>query len=334
MTTTTRPPTAGPVTRVARRRLMPSRIPRIELALVIAITVSWVCFSVVGHGFTSSYSVFQLGQLIASSLLIGLAQLVVLVIGRLNLAVGAIGVVCVMLAGNLMLKAGVPSALAIVLAIAAGVVVGALIGLVEANTSLGSFVVTLAALSVLQGAMYVVTRAQPTPLPTELRVGGAAGFISPYISVLLIPALLLAAGLGYLYGYTPFGRRATAVGFNEKAAVVSGVRVKGVIITSFAISGALCAIAAIVQSARIGAVLPSLGGDWVIASFIVPVLGGTALTGGHVSVRGAVLGAIFINTVNTGLISVGLPSTWLILTQGLVLLVVLLLQTLVRERRR
>jgi ribose transport system permease protein len=325
------PPAAPPATARTERFTWRSLL-RIETALVIAIAVTWAVFGAVGQGFFSQYSIFQVTQVIASSLLIGFAQMVVLVTGRLNLAVGGIGVVCIMIAGNLMAGMGVPWVLALLVSVLAGAAIGAVIGLLEANTRIGSFVITLASLSILTGGMYIVTKAQPVSLPADVRALGAGGFISPSISALLIPSLLIAAALWYLYSMTTFGREAKAIGFSEKAAATSGVRVKGILVATFVLSGALCAIAAFIQSARVGAVLPSLGEDWVIASFIVPVLGGTALTGGRVSVIGAVLGAVFLTSANTGLISIGLPSTWLIFAQGVVLLAVILVQALLRKR--
>jgi len=317
----------SPTDRFAWRSML-----RIEAALVIAIAVTWAAFGIVGQGFFSQYSIFQVTQVIASSLLIGFAQMVVLVTGRLNLAVGGIGVVCIMLAGSLMTAMGLPWAVALLVSILAGALIGAIIGLLEANTRIGSFVITLASLSILTGGVYIVTRAQPISLPADVRALGAAGFVSPSVSVLLVPALLIAVVLWYLYSMTPFGRQSKAIGFNERASSTSGVRVKGVLVATFMLSGALCAIAAFIQSVRVGVVLPSLGEDWVIASFIVPVLGGTALSGGRISVGGAVLGAIFLTSANTGLISVGLPSTWLIFAQGAVLLAVILIQAFLRKR--
>jgi ribose transport system permease protein len=125
-----------------------------------------------------------------------------------------------------------------------------------------------------------------------------------------------------------------AVGANETAAALSGVRVSRVLLLSFALSGALCGVAGMMEMARVSAALPSLGVDWLLPAFIVPVLGGNSLRGGSVSIGGALMAAVFLASINSGLVSLNVAPYWQALTQSIVLLAAVVVDEWRRRRQR
>jgi ribose transport system permease protein len=303
--------------------------------LVLLTAITWLVYSVVGQGFLSSFNLFTLSQLAAQTAVIGFAQLVVLVLGRMNLAVGAIGVGVVMLTSWLMGPQGLTPVVAIVAGLAVGAGAGALMGWLELKTKLNSFIVTLAMSSIYIGVMLIVSKGvSVSTVPLEITQFGANNLLTPYLSYLVIPALVIAAGLMYLYQRSSLGWKLLAVGANETAAGLSGVRVGRAVVISFALSGLLCGVAAIMEMARVSAALPSLGGTWLLAAFIVPVLGGNSLTGGSVSVAGAVLAAVFLESIKSGLVSLDVAPYWQQLAQAVVLLVAVVADEARRRRRR
>lgn len=294
--------------------------------LLFLTAASWWVYQAFGEGFFSSFNLFTLSQVVAQTTIIGFAQLVVIVIGRLNLAVAAIAVSVVMFSGALIGVAGVHPIIGMAAGVMLGAAIGAFTGWLELKTGLQSFIVTLAMHSALLGAVLIISGgASVTALPQSItRLGGAMLFV-PELSVLVIPTVIIAALLWYLYFRSSLGWKMLAVGANQRAAQLSAVPVPYVVLISFALSGALAGAAGLMEMSRVAAALPSLGAGWLLASFIVPILGGTALAGGSVSIGGAVLAAIFIASINSGLVSLNVEAYWQQFAQALALLLAVLI---------
>lgn len=159
-------------------------------------------------------------------------------------------------------------------------------------------------------------------VPPEIAAFGRMrlGFVSP----LLLIALAIAASLVVLFRFTALGREILAAGANARAAELSGVPV-GRVIIAHTLSGLLAASAGLMLMTRLGAAMPSVGQDWLLPSFLAPVLGGTLLAGGGVSVVGAVLGALIVASIRSGLLILQVGNFWLQLFLGLILLLAVML---------
>jgi ribose transport system permease protein len=151
------------------------------------------------------------------------------------------------------------------------------------------------------------------------------GYVSPLIFVSAGVGLLLSA----LYRLTPVGREMLAAGANAAAAELSGVRVGRTYVLCHMLSGALAGVAALMSIARTGAAIPSMAGDlgqdWLLPAFLGPVLGGTLLAGGRVSVLGAFLGSALVSELTNGLLQFRIGEFWLQTYLGLMLLAAVLL---------
>jgi ribose transport system permease protein len=297
-----------------------------QFGLALIIAAFWIVFSLRAPGFVSPFNLFTVGRALAVDIVIGFAQMVVLATGGMNLSVGSIGVCAVMMGGYLMDTLGLPVPVAIAGALALGAALGWLNGFVITRTGVNSFIITLASANLYSGAMLILTKAVPlNNLPPEVGAFGKArvlGFVSP----LLIIALLICAILFVLYRYSALGRRILAAGANARAAEMSGVPVPRVITISHVLSGLLAAIAGMMVVARLGASMPAVGGeDWLLPSFLGPVLGGTLLSGGAVAVVGTVLGALLVTTIRSGLLVLQIGNFWLQLYLGLILLFAVLI---------
>ena len=313
------------------------------LSLVVIIVVFWAFFSWRQPGFLSSFNLLTLGRALAIDIVIGFAQMVVLATGGMNLAVGAIGVCTVMTSGYLMQTLGLPIPVAILGALALGAALGWLNGFAIVRTGVNSFVITLASANLFSGAMLILTKAVPlNGLPPEIGAFGKMriNLFTPALPVspLLIIAIVIGIVLFILYRYSVLGRRILAAGANPRAAAMSGVPVDRVIVISHVLSGLLAAAAGMMLVARLGAAMPSVAGeDWLLPSFLGPVLGGTLLSGGAISVVGTMLGALLVTTIRSGLLVLQIGNFWLQLFLGLILLVAVLADCyrgIFAERRR
>lgn len=296
-----------------------------QLGLVVVIVALWTAISLRAPGFLSSFNLFTVGRALAIDIVIGFAQMAALATGGMNLSVGAIGVCSVMMSGYLLQTLGLPIGLALAGALALGAALGWLNGFVITRTGVNSFIVTLASANLYSGAMLILTKAVPLDaLPPEIGAFGKlriAGVLSP----LLLIAVALCAALFILYRYSSLGRSILAAGANARAAEMSGVPVGRVVTISHVLSGALAAVAGLMLVSRLAAAMPSVGGDdWLLPSFLGPVLGGTLLSGGSVAVIGTMLGALLVTTIRSGLLVLQIGNYWLQLYLGLILLLAVL----------
>ena len=299
-----------------------------EFGLLLLIIVFGSLFYSVSSGFLSSFNINSMSRAAAINIMIGFSMMTVIATGGLSLAVGAIGVCSAMSCGWLLQVIGVPLPVALAAAIGTGACLGAINGIIEVKTGLHSFIVTLATMSLFFGIMIALTQAQTyRGIPPSFTSFGRMKIMG--FSATLMPTLIVAVLLVVLYQFTRIGKEMLAAGAKPEAARLSGVRVGQMIILAHALSGGLAAIAALLLVARNGAAIPSMAGqqgqDWLLIAFLGPVLGGAVLTGGKISVIGALLGAILVTVLSNGLLLMQIGEFWLQATLGAVLLLAVLL---------
>jgi ribose transport system permease protein len=300
-----------------------------EFGLAALIVVFGAIFALGTPGFGSSFNLFTLGRTMAIDIVIGFSMMVVIVTGGLNLSVGAIGVCSAMAFGWLLERAGVPIALGIAGALAVGGVLGAVNGILIVRSGLHSFIITLATMSIFFGMMVFISRAEAfRTLPPEISAFGKMRFAG-YVSPLLLASLSIGSLLAILYRLTRLGREMLAAGAKPAAAELSGVRVGRTFVLCHVLSGVLAGIAALMVVARTGASIPSMAGDlgqdWLLPAFLGPVLGGTMLAGGRVSVLGSFLGSAMVSELTNGLLQYRVGEFWVQTWLGLLLLLAVLM---------
>jgi len=297
-----------------------------QLGLLIILLILWAVFTSLAPGFLSRFNLNSMGRSVAIDVVVGFAQMVVLATGGMNLSVGAIGVCCVMAAGYLMQMAGLPIPVAILLTLAFGGLLGALNGLAIVKTGVNSFIVTLASASLFSGGMLIFTKGVPlNGLPATFGAFGRSG-IGPVPSLAIV-ALVIGAALYILFKHTVLGRQVLAVGANARTAEMSGIPVGRITIFVHVLSGVLAGAAALMLTSRLSAAMPAVAGDdWLLPSFLAPVIGGTALAGGMVSVIGTILGALLVATIRSGLLVLQVGNFWLQLFLGVFLLSAILFE--------
>ncbi|MGV8989127.1 MAG: ABC transporter permease [Cypionkella sp.] len=299
-----------------------------EFGLAVLIALTLLVFSVTLDRFTSPFSLFTIGRQIGIDTMIGLAMMAVIVTGGLDLSVGAIGVCCAMAFGWLLQTEGLPILLAIPVAVLFGASLGLINGFTVVKSGVHSFIITLASMSIFFGMMIFLTKAAAfNGLPTEVQAFGKMKFLKT-ISPLLLISIAMCAGLAAFYKLTTLGRQMLAAGANPRAAELSGIRTGRVIMACHMLTGALAGVAGLMVTARTGASVPSMAGhlgqDWLLPAFLAPVLGGTLLSGGRVSVIGTLLGATFVNVMTSGLLLMRVGEFWILASLGVMLLAAVL----------
>lgn len=309
----------------ANRQVLPAVVRRQPFVLTILALVLIVAFACVAPGVVSRPNIFLVQRGLALDLIVAFSQLMVLAVGGINIAVGAIGVAAAMVGGWAMQSAAAPIGVAIALALATGAAIGAVAGVIVVRARSNSFIVTLTLTSVVFGAAVLATKATGfNQLPPEFISFGRERLAGGYVTPLFLIALLVAAAVGLLLRFTVLGRAILLTGANPRVAHASGVRTGRIVVFCQAASGFLAAVAGVVLMLRNGAAIPSMAGnlgqEWLLPSFIIPILGGTSMFGGRVSISGCFAAALLIAVIRSGLLMSGVSDFDVEMCFGAVLL--------------
>jgi ribose transport system permease protein len=228
---------------------------------------------------------------------------------------------------------GAPIAVAILLAVLAGLVVGVFNGVVVAVARVQPIVATLGVLVAGRGIALVITGGALVelfvPFFSQVRLGKFLGI--PYV---MIVAAVLAVIVSFLVRRTAFGYRLLAVGGNRRASVLAGLPVKRTLVTVYALSGTLAAVAGVIATARLRASDPSyIGLLYELSAITAVVVGGTALNGGRVRILGTVTGAVLIQLLETTLVSHNAPASVARMVEATIIIAAVYIQRPTRGSR-
>lgn len=274
---------------------------RSETSITLAAILLFILFSIASPSFLTAYNIFNVSRNISLYVFIAIAQALAIVGGGMNLSVGAIGGLGVVATGYFIDVMGFPPWIAVLIALIVGITAGAFNGVIITKVGINSFVVTLATLFVFTGIVYGITKGYPyINIPKSFTIVGRKGvFNLPYVFWLVVGAL---GFLYYMFKFMRFGKRLLATGGSIEATRLSGVNTDRIIIMSNILSGLFAAIAGVLWVSRMGSAQPATGQNWLIISFAVAIIGGTALSGGFISALGLLMGGVIIVLIRNGLI--------------------------------
>lgn len=292
-TTQIRPPRVG--AEFLRARARGSNLIVLIIVCVLGAAVLTVSS---GGTFLSLNSIKGFTTFLAVPILIGLAQMVTLSVGQLNLAVGALGGSSAALMAVLMQDHGVPALVAIVIGVVAAAVGGAINGIIVVVTQINGFIVTLATMTILTGVQYKLVQSFTVDKYSPGLKSFGASAIGPLPSVFLV-AIAVAVLVAFFYRRVAAGRRLIAFGGNPFAARLSGISEPRSLVLAHTLSGLLVGVAAVVSVASLPGINRSVGGDWLLPSFAAPIIGGVALAGGGIAVLGTILAAVLVRLIDS-----------------------------------
>jgi ribose transport system permease protein len=306
--------------------------------LVVLIIVLTIVFAILKPAFLNGpFVIAPLLTSIAIFTVVGLSQMVVLSVGHMNLAVGQLAGMGALITGACFDNLGLPLIVGVPVGLLAGAGLGALAGWIIARTGVNSFIVTLAMSFTLMGLIPVLYKqwsvgnafsVKPAGLEeigrgtfADICFGDVCG--SDAVPLMILPALACMAIIGYFYAATRTGREVLVTGSNPLTAELSGVPTARRVILAHALSGVLAAVAGIMLGASTGSFTPAIGGEFMLPSFLGPILGGTLLAGGVVSVIGTALGITLTAVIRKGLELFGVGLETLNVLLGVILLAAL-----------
>ena len=265
-------------------------------------------------------------------IIVSLGMALVIGTGGVDLSVGSIMAIASAVLAKFVVG-GTPIGLAMLYAVAAGLLVGIFNGLVVAFARVQPIVATLGVLVAGRGIALVITGGALVelfvPFFKTIRLGKFLGI--PYV---MIVAALLAVGVAFLVRRTAFGYRLLAIGGNRRASVLAGLPVRRTLIVVYAISGTLAAVAGVIATARLRASDPSYIGLLLELSAITAVVvGGTSLNGGRVRILGTVTGAILLQLLESTLVSHNAPDSVARMVEAVIIIAAVYVQRPSRSSR-
>ncbi|SES39761.1 ABC transporter permease [Rhizobium sp. NFR03] len=307
-----------------------------KLRTFIALFAVIAFFSAFAPNFLSTANIILMSKHVALNAFLAMGMTFVIITGGIDLSVGSIVGLCGMVAGGLILNGidlqiGYTIYFNIVevclITLAVGILIGAVNGLLITRLNVAPFIATLGTLYVARGLALLSSDGQTFPnligKPELATTGfgflGSGRIIGLPVSIWILIVVALAAA--YFARNVPLGRQIFAVGGNERAARMSGIRVNRVKMFVYMFSGFCAAIVGIVISSELMAAHPATGNSFELNAIAAAVLGGTSMSGGRGTIGGTIIGAFVIGILSDGLVMMGVSSFWQMVIKGIVIIV-------------
>jgi ribose transport system permease protein len=297
-----------------------------SLSTLIALIVLMLVISLINPNFMTTNNLLNLLLQVTANGFIAFGMTFVILTGGIDLSVGAtLALSSALTAG--FIAGGMPVWLAILVTLAMGALLGMVNGLFVAYGKLAPFIVTLASMTIFRGFTLVYTNGNP------ITKGMSNSFLFQYLGQgylfgIPFPVILMVLVFGILYVILhkmAFGKSVYAIGGNETAAYVAGIKINKVKIIIYTISGMMAAISGLIVTSRLSSAQPTAGASYEMDAIAAVVLGGTSLSGGKGRLVGTLIGALIIGVLNNGLNIIGVSAFWQQVVKGFVILVAVLL---------
>lgn len=304
-----------------------------KIVLLCAIVVVFIIFTSINANYMSWTNVVNVmvGAHLISLVAIGHTYLIIA--GQNDLSPGSLAAFSAVLV-SVCLASGLSLFLSIVITVASGVLVGYFNAWMVNGIKLQAFIATLVTQAIIRGFAYLLCDGKPLAVVDE----GLKAIGKNRDPLLNIPwfvwfSIVCFVVFGIILSRTKFGRSIYAIGGNEDAARLAGLRPKRIITTCFVMMGAFCSIGGVIYAGRMNAGQPSANVNLEFDAITAVILGGVSFNGGVGTMAGTVLGVLLIQFFNTGLTMVNVSSFWQYVARGGLLLFALTSDYIRKERR-
>ena len=297
---------------------------------LVGLVVLCVALFIATPDFLTAQNLLNIGIQVSTVAVLAFGMTFVIVAGGIDLSVGAVAALSAMSAGWMFASAGLPGWLALLGGLFVGALAGTINGLANAYGKLPSFIATLAMLSVARGLTLVISDGRPIKMPPEISfLGGNIGPVPMPIIILILAALAAS----FLLNRTVIGRSMYAVGGNAEAARLSGLPVKRILVTVFALAGLFAALAGLLLAGRLDSAQPQAAAGYELDAIAAVVIGGASLAGGLGKISGTFVGALVLVVIRNGLNLLNVTSFWQQVVIGLVIALAVGVDVLRRKTR-
>ena len=291
-----------------------------KITAAVALLLMCVFFSFTSKYFLKVDNLLTIAMQTAITAITAYGMTYVIISTAVDLSIGStIAVVGVMAA--MLIRAGMPIGVAIVICLAVGCMIGAMNGFLVSKMMLPPFIATLGSQMALRGLALVITDTRPVYIDNTPQFKLIAQ--AKLFSIIPIPVLyMLVLGLvsAFILRKVVIGRNIYAVGSNEEAARLSGINTVKIRVFAYLFSGLMAAIAGILLASRVNSGQPTIGVGYEANAIAAAVIGGASMRGGHGSISGTILGAFIMGVLMNGLNLMNVSQNWQVIATGLVVI--------------
>ena len=292
---------------------------RREWSALLALVVTIVLFSILESAYLSVANLTTIITQAVTYGLMGIGMTCVIITGGIDLSVGS-ALALVACIGAQLAKAGLPIPVWVVVCLLGGFLLGAINGFLVGTLKLQPFVATMGTMSIYRGVSYVITGGFPVlSVPRAYR--NVFNFqITSTMTFSVVVFLVFAIIMTIVMKKTKLGAHTYAIGGNEDAARLSGVRVARTKILMYGLAMLGTTLAGLVQVGRLGTGDPSTGSGYEMDAIAAAAIGGTSMAGGRGNIFGTVIGAILFSALKVGLIVMGVDTFYQFIVTGVVVI--------------
>jgi erythritol transport system permease protein len=301
----------------------------LKLRALVVLIALLILFAALTPTFLTVNNLSILAKHVSINALLAVGMTFVILTAGIDLSVGSVAGLAGMVAGGL-LTVGIgghvaPVWLAVIVALLVSAGVGLLNGIMVTRLGVAPFIATLGTLYIARGAALLLSNGRTFPDLAGDAARGTTGFTWIGQSFLLgIPTpvwmmAVIAAAAAVAATRTPFGRHVYAVGGNERAARLAGIRVQRVVVLTYVFSALCAGLVGMVIASQLEAAHPATGESFELNAIAAVVLGGTSLMGGRGSIGGSLIGAFVIGVLADGMVMMGVSEFWQIVIKGVVI---------------
>lgn len=273
-----------------------------EVIILLASVILMLASYFVNDTFFSQYNMSTLFRTMSFVTIVAFGQTLILLLGDIDLSVGAIACFTAVVSGIFMTTWEVNPYLIFLLGLAIGCGCGLLNAFFITKFNITPFIITLATSQIFTGLVYVITEGHTVMgIPEAFTVLGQ-GMLFDWLPVPVVIMAVAGVILFFVLHYTPFGRYIYAIGGNATAAKLVGINVRKNRSLVYVVCGFLSALAGMLMMARLGSAQPTVGTGWVMPSITAAVLGGTSMSGGRGGIVGTVVGALLMTVISNAIV--------------------------------
>ncbi|MHC5904548.1 ABC transporter permease/substrate-binding protein [Streptomyces sp. S6] len=294
-----------------------------------ALIVLVIAMSALSGDFLTTDNLLNIGVQAAVTAILAFGVTFVIVSAGIDLSVGSVAALSATVLAWSATSHGVPVFLAVLLALATGIAAGLINGFLISYGKLPPFIATLAMLSVGRGLALVISDGSPIAFPDSIsHLGDTLGGWLPVPVLVMVAMGLITA---FVLGRTYIGRSMYAIGGNEEAARLSGLRVPRQKLAIYAMSGVFAAVAGVVLASRLSSAQPQAASGYELDAIAAVVIGGASLAGGTGKASGTLIGALILAVLRNGLNLLNVSAFWQQVVIGVVIALAVLLDTVRRK---
>lgn len=289
-----------------------------ERAIFVVMIVLFLFFTISTDTFCTANNLLNIARQIAVLGIASVGMTMVILTGGIDLSTGSIITFVNIITAYFMVNLGVNMWVAIIVSLIASTLIGLLNGIAVANLNMPALIVTFASQTVFEGIAYIICSGIPIFGFSKAFTFIGQGYIGaiPFPIILLIAAFLVG---GFILVKSYFGRYIYAVGGNEEAAELSGIRVKRVKYLVYSLSGLFAGIAGIVMLSRTNSGQPTAGKGYEFDVITAVVLGGVSVNGGSGKISNVVAGVLIIGMLSNGMVLMNVSSYAQMVVKGVIL---------------